>query len=364
MVKPCIVFDVSGHGYGHLAQSAPVIARLLEDAPAPRVVIRTSVPTAIVRDRLGTAIETVPHTTDVGMVMGSPNAVRAGPSHRAHVAFHAGWEASVERDARALDALGATLLVSNVGYRGLAAAAVAGVPSIAFSSLDWARIYAHYCADMPGARRVLSQMRAAYASARPFLSLEPGLGRHGFRAIERVGPIGARGERDREALAGLAGAAPGDALVLVTPGGIASAIDLRRWPRAPGVRWIAPAALAANAPGTASLESIGWRHVDVLASIDAVVTKPGYGTFVDSACNARPLLYTRRPDWPEEPRLGRWLAQRVPSATIAWSDLVRGRFRRRLETLLGAPPTEPIEPTGIDEVAGTIKARLRAARAR
>ncbi len=356
-----VVFDVSGHGYGHLAQAAPVIARLLEHPRAPRVVLRTRVDPRVVHGRLGREVEIIDHEVDVGMIMASPNAVRREASHRAHLAFHARWADSVARDAEALRGLGASLLVSNVGYRGLAAAAAAAIPALAFSSLDWARIYGHYCAHLPGARRVLGEMRAAYATAETFLSLEPGLGRHGMGRIERVGPIGQRGRPDREALAARAGARDGEAMILVSPGGIGSRLDLRRWPRAPSIRWIAPAALARGAPGTAALEDIDWPHVDVLASADAVVTKPGYGTFVDAACNSRPVVFAERPDWPEEPRLGRWLAARVPTARVSWGELVRGRIGNAVAAVLAARSgmtLEPAEPHGVETVAAAITALL------
>ncbi len=174
-----------------------------------------------------------------------------------------------------------------------------------------------------------------------------------------MGPIGQRGRRDRDALAAMVGASPGEALVLLSPGGIASSLDLRRWPRRPSVRWIAPASIAREAPGTTALEAVGWPHVDVLASVDAVITKPGYGTFVDAACNARPLVYAERPDWPEEPRLGRWLAGRVPTATVRWEDLLRGRVAAALAAVLEAPPASaPAAPTGIEDVARAVRARL------
>ncbi len=43
--------------------------------------------------------------------------------------------------------------------------------------------------------------------------------------------------------------------------------------------------------------------MDVLGSRDAILGKPGYGTFAEAACNGKPVLYVSRGDWPEEPAL-------------------------------------------------------------
>jgi hypothetical protein len=39
--------------------------------------------------------------------------------------------------------------------------------------------------------------------------------------------------------------------------------------------------------------------IDVLASSDAVVTKIGYATFVEAACNGVGIVSAPRADWPE-----------------------------------------------------------------
>ena len=57
----------------------------------------------------------------------------------------------------------------------------------------------------------------------------------------------------------------------------------------------------------AALEALGISHIDCLASCDAVITKPGYGTIVEAACHAIPTLFVRRGVWPEEPALVDWL---------------------------------------------------------
>jgi hypothetical protein len=64
--------------------------------------------------------------------------------------------------------------------------------------------------------------------------------------------------------------------------------------------------------------------IDLLRSVDAVIAKPGYGTFAEAACNATPLLYVRRQEWPEQDCLIEWLhpqpsgADEAAAALLPW----------------------------------------------
>jgi UDP-N-acetylglucosamine:LPS N-acetylglucosamine transferase len=47
-------------------------------------------------------------------------------------------------------------------------------------------------------------------------------------------------------------------------------------------------------PSVSDFEPLDRPIADLLCSVDAVLAKPGYGTFAEAACNGTPLLYLRR----------------------------------------------------------------------
>jgi hypothetical protein len=51
--------------------------------------------------------------------------------------------------AEELAALRPTVLLGNIPYLSIAAAAHAGIPAVAFCCLHWGEIFRHYCADAP-----------------------------------------------------------------------------------------------------------------------------------------------------------------------------------------------------------------------
>ena len=68
-----------------------------------------------------------------------------------------------------------------------------------------------------------------------------------------------------------------------------------------------PAEWGCQHPDALTIESFGLGFTDLLCSVAAVITKPGYGTFTEAACNGAPVIYQRREDWPEQDCLIEWL---------------------------------------------------------
>ncbi len=97
---------------------------------------------------------------------------------------------------------------------------------------------------------------------------------------------------------------------------------------------------------------------DLLTAADAVLTKPGYGTFVEAACNGTPVLYVPRGDWPEEAPIAAWLHKNVAVLAVDRDRVWQGDLAAALGELWQQPArTLPI-PTGIVEAADRVLALL------
>ena len=75
--------------------------------------------------------------------------------------------------------------------------------------------------------------------------------------------------------------------MLVSMGGIASRLPIERWPRIGGVRWLVEQSWQVGHPDAIVLESLPMNFSDLLASSDALVCKPGYGSFVEAGLRRR-----------------------------------------------------------------------------
>ncbi len=346
---PHLLIAISSHGYGHAAQVIPVINRLRQRHPQIRISLRTTLPRPLLAMRIDGEWKHVPEARDFGMVMASALEVRVDESAAAYRALHSNWERKVEEEAQALRALAPDLVLADVPYLPLAGAASAGIPAVALCSLNWADIYRHYCGGRPEAPRILDQMLAAYNGAAAFLRLEPGMPMPDIRNSRTTGPIAQRGTGRRAEINARLKLSEHDRLVVVATGGIPFHIDMDNWPRLPHIRWVVDRNAGTHHPDAISIDALGLTFPDLLSSSDALVGKPGYGSFAEAACNGTPMLYMRRVDWPEEPYLIRWLQQHGRCLEIRRSQLDRGDLGDALSAVWSASRPPLVEPGGIDE---------------
>ncbi len=352
---PHLLVDISYHGFGHVSQTAPVVNALVQMLPGLRVTVRTAAPAAILQQRFRCEFAHISTSFDFGMAMANAVDVLADKSSAAYREFHADWEAKVGREALAIRALKPDLLLANVPYLSLAAARRADVPAVGMCSLNWADIYRHYCGHDDAGRDVHAQMLAAYNSAALFLLPQPCMPMSDFTNTRRINPIANIGLNRRTEINARLPFAPSEKIVLVAMGGMEFRLPMESWPRIPGVHWLVPAAWGIVRDDASALESYGLPFSDILASCDAVLTKPGYGTFTEAACAGVPVLYVARRDWPEEPHLVQWLQQNDACLEVGRAELEKGDLDSLLRQLWAMPrPSVPV-PSGAIEAAQCLR---------
>ncbi len=355
-----LVVSISGHGFGHVAQTAPVLNALHAQMPQLRITVRSSVTIEHLHARIHIPFTHLPSEGDIGMMMTSPLEVDVTQSRAAYHAFHADWEKRVADEACLLKKLHADMVFSNAGYLPLAGAQRAGILNAALCSLNWADIYRHYCTPTgtPTDAHISQQIQRCYADADAFLRATPGMAMDDLANLIPVAPIAAVGENRRDELNRHLGLSGDEKLVLVSMGGIQSRLPVDNWPRIDGVRYLVQANWQTRHPDAIAIESMPLCFSDLLASADALLCKPGYGSFVEAACCGVPVIYAGRPDWPESVALTEWLTKNGKSCEISANALARGNFSDVLAQLWHTPDTAKIIPAGAQQAAGWIAKKM------
>src|SRR6185295_11235602 len=166
-----IAFYVSGHGFGHAARQVELIRTLLTARPDLQVLLRTSVKPALLAPIAGARVDLQPVETDSGLTQPDSLTVDEEDSARLAARFYATFDRRVADEAALLTAAQARLVVSDVPPLAFAAAARAGIPSIAIANFTWDWIYSVYGAFDRIAPGAIATIRAAYAQATRALRL-------------------------------------------------------------------------------------------------------------------------------------------------------------------------------------------------
>ena len=351
---PRLLVDISAHGFGHLGQTAPVLDALHAALPGLDITIRSG----LTRERLGARIAApfrhVAAATDFGYVMRNAIDLDLAASAERYRVFHADWQDRVAAEAQWLTASRFDAVLANVAYLPLAGAARAGIAAAALCSLNWADLFAHYYGGQAWAAPIHAQMLAAYRAARVFLRATPGMPMPLLDNLRIVAPICRVAAAQRQALAARLGIDATERWVLVAMGGIAFPLDVARWPRLPGVRWLVPAESWLARDDVTAFDRAPIDFTALLASSDAVLTKPGYGTFVEAACHGIAVLYVPRGDWPEEAALSAWLHANTQALAVGRKDLLAGKLQGRLDAIWGLPRRQRPFAAGVAEVAACL----------
>lgn len=351
---------VTAHGYGHLAQVAPVVAELAQRRPGLEVTLQARVAPAFVRDRLPPGVRLLQHSADVALPMRGPLAVDWAAGIAAYSAFEAEYPAHLQRQCALFEELQPDLVLADIPWLPLDAARRLGIPCAGLCSLNWHDILLEgpLGAEVPAA--VARRLRAVYAGADLFLRPQPAMPMAWLPNGRDIGPIARPQLRAPARLRAQLGLPAGERLVLMQFGG-SGRLALGGGPRLmPGVRLLTPDAAAGE--GRDDVRVIGGAEgpsvLEALASCDVILTKPGYGTFAEAACSGIPVLSVARPEWPETPWLVDWLRARVALREIDAAALAEGRVQQPLAELLAQGPVPPVPPSGVAEAADALLALL------
>jgi hypothetical protein len=358
-----IAYYITAHGYGHGVRSCDILGALLASDPGVQITVTTDLPEGFLRSRLRDAdgrLQVRPGAFDVGMVQKDSIRVDVGATLDEALGLVADRPKRIDFEAEMLRGEGADLVVADIPAIPLEAAAVAGIPAVAAGNFSWDWIYAPFAARDPRWRGVIRMFEEGYRQATLLLKLPFSPAMEVFPKQVDVRLLAQPGVNRRGELAGLTGADEAKRWVLLSfttldwdEGALAAVEDLGDYE----FFTVKPLAW----PGRRNVHAVDREVLgfsDVLASCDAVVTKPGYGILSDCVANAKPMVYAEREDFIEYPLLERELKRYLQNVHLPAADLYAGRLGAALAAIETAPEPPEILPGGGAEQAAAILAGM------
>ena len=335
-----VVFYVSGHGFGHASRDIELMRVMCARHADARIVVRTAAPERLFAPIAGAPVEVQPIEADTGLAQIDSLHLDEDESARQAARFYADFDRRVAEEAELVDRVKADVVVGDIPPLAFAAAARAGVPSVAIGNFTWDWIYSVYPAFDRLAPGVIPAIRRAYASATLALRLPLHGGFEPMAPVTRDIPfIARRSTRDagdtRRAL-GLAADRPA---VLPSFGAYGADLPLAQIRRSDRFSLVEP---VRDPPA-------GWLYQDLVAAADVVVSKLGCGIVSECVANDTALLYTSRGRFIEYDVFVAEMPHVLRCRYISRQDLQAGRWADAVEALLAQPV--PAERPRIDGAA-------------
>jgi hypothetical protein len=351
---PLIWAAISGHGFGHAAQVVPVLNTLGRLVPDIRVLLRTTVPATFFKDRLSIPWETSAVQQDIGCIQHGPMTIDVEATWHEHYRFHSTWNDRLQTEVEAMRAAAPDLVLADTPYLALAAGRLVGIPTVALVSFTWDLILSDYQAPSSiDPRTLIESIRRAYAQADLALRIAPAPPMTIFKQLIDIGPIAEPAPSARERLIEFLQLTPGERMVLIGFGGIPLlSLPFDILESLPGYRFLFDGPVPADSTRFISTKSLPFSFKTLMASVDVVMTKPGYGTLVEAVALQTPMVYVRRYHFGDEQPLVDYLHRYGRGVELSFHDFVQGRWLSALEEVVDlTPPVAPPPPTGASDAA-------------
>lgn len=348
---------VTPHGFGHAARTAAIVEALGRRLPQVEAELWTSVPEWFFAESLTVPFRHRELVCDVGLIQRNP-VEEDLPASLASLAHF--WSAAdggrIAAVAAAVAASGARCVVADIAPFGLAVARAAGLPGVLVENFTWDWIYEPLAAVEPQFAAWTERLRAETARPDLHLQLEPFC--RPVAGAQPLPPVARAPRRRREEIVARLALPPGDAVVLVSLGGVEHRLaDLAPLAGVRGVTFVLPGASPEERwDGNLRLlpHHTPIHHPDLVAAADVVVGKLGYSTVAETVAAGGRMLFVPRPGFRESAVLERYVGERLPAAAISFAELESGAWVERLPVLLARPRPAALLSSGAAVAADLI----------
>ena len=351
---PTLWCAISGHGYGHAAQVVPVLNELGNRLPDLKAILRTTVPSKFFRDRLTIAWDHQSVQQDVGCIQKGPLEIDVPATWAAHVQFHAEWKRRMAEEVAAIEAAAPAVILADTPYLAASAGKEAGIPVVALANFTWIDALTPFAeAQRPHHKAILEAMQDSYLQANLALRVAPGLPLSAFSRVFDIGPIAETRDSHRHDIRKRLGVNDSERLVLLGFGGIAlKSLPWEAMDRLQGYHFIVSSPPDRPSPRIHLASTLPHSFNRLLASVDLVMTKPGYGTIVEAVTLGLPVVYVRRYNFADEAPLVEFLHRYGCGHELSLTDFQAGNWQPALDAIhCTNASVSPPPPTGASDAA-------------
>lgn len=362
------VFFVSGHGFGHASREVEIINALAGLAPGLRIIIRSAVSPSLLERTVKVRYELRPGPCDTGIIQSTSVAHDDAATAREAIDFYSSFDERIDAETRALENDDVRVIVGDIPPLAFEVAARLNVSSIAIANFTWDWIYETHPGLPEAAPWLAGRLRSAYQRATKALQLPFSAGLEIFSDMCPIPLVARRSTRSREETRAHFGVPQDARAALLSFGGYGMpGLDVSRIDCADWTILVTDRALPVSGDIPRNVVRIdeaqflggGFRYEDLVAAVDAVVTKPGYGIIAECIASGTAMLYTSRGVFREYDELVRQMPRYLRCRFIDQADLFAGRWRASLEALVAQPPPpETMATNGAEVAAAAIAASI------
>jgi hypothetical protein len=345
---PVIAYYISSHGYGHGVRSCDIIRALNVLYPQISVQIVSELPQAFFGTLTKSARNTIRALSfDVGMIQLDSIRVDVDATLEKIEQLCSCRKQLLDQESDYLNRNGIALVVADIPAIPLEAAALLGIPTIAVGNFAWDWIYSAFAARDKRWEQIVHIFREQYAKTDLLLRMPFCEEMRAFRHIEDIPIVASPGRMRRSIISDLTGCDSNKKWILLSFTTLDWNDDtLANVETIEDYEFLTVSPLIWKRKNIYSIDREAIPFSDVIASADAVISKPGFGILSDCAVNEKPLIYSDRADFLEYGILVKAIRKYLKHIHITANDLYRGNLLPSLHRIWNCPPPAETPPQG------------------
>ena len=331
-----IAYYITPHGFGHAVRSLEVIRHLLWQNPSLEVTVVSDIAEFLVEQRAGKLLPFRRKRLDVGLVQEDSIRFDLPATRQALQTLYQNRKALVAEEVRFIKAEGIQTVISDIAFLPFQAASRCGIPAIGLGNFTWDWIYGGYAEADPSWHPLIAWIKEGYRQCDLLLQLPMHGDCSSCPKRQQVPFVVRKADRPPAATRRLVGWEPDKKHYLIAFSHLdLSESALNRLAVIPNTIFLFKHPLSFRFANGRSLDAFDLSYSDVVAAVDGVITKPGYGIVADCLVHGTPIAYTDRGPFPEYDILVEAIQQHLPNVHLPSEDLYAGRWEGLLRELAG-----------------------------
>ena len=337
-----IAYYITPHGFGHAVRSLEVIRHLLFCEAELQITVVSDIPEFLVRERVGRLLPFRKRRLDVGLVQKDSVRFDLGATQRALKTLFENRDGLVEEEARFMREEVIQGIVSDIPFLPFYAASQCAIPGIGLGNFTWDWIYQSYARLDPSWQLLIAWIREGYRRCDLLLQLPMHGDCSSCPSILDVPLIARKAERKPWETRQLLGCDPQKRHYLIA----FSHLDLtesalKKLEEIDDTIFLFKHPLEYRFANGRSLDEFDLSYTDIVAAVDGVITKPGYGIVSDCLAQRTPIVYTDRGPFPEYDILVQEIKQHLTNVYLPSGELYSGSWKGALHELVNQPRRQP-----------------------
>ena len=348
-----IAYYITSHGFGHGVRACTICNHFSTDT---EVVVRTTLPRSFFDEEIKRPFEYAPKAFDCGCVQLDGVTVDRGETVSAYFKIAEGNSSTLPTEIAWCRRNHINGIVSDIVPFAFEIAKGAGIPSLAVTNFTWYDIYREYCEEFPYFIPIVEEIKAQYGAADLLLALSPALPMEYFKNQKHIGHVGRIGADIRGRLCKTYGIHPSKSIGLIYTG--IFGMNSVAWTKLERFReweFLGLYPLPGAPTNYHITEKKYFRYQDIIASVDCVISKVGYGVYAECVLNGASLIYLPREGFAEYPALEKAINEWGGGYCLSRDNYYNGAWDAALCQVMSRGKPKPLQSDGATTCAYEIE---------